>query len=122
MQLTLNIGLGVSNIITLLVGALIIWLLWQIDHRRRLKAVNHLRRQIRNLIFERRKNSLLENIISGIERGRVPAQKDFQLIDGVVRSAFVVFKASPRVWSIWQEKFRERAFATWRDEGGEEVR
>lgn len=119
MNVQVNFSLGVSNIITLLTGALIVWLLWYRDHRRRAKAVNHLRWAIHNLVCDSRKNSLVENVISGIERGKLPAQRDFEILDKVVRAAFVVFGASG-LWRVWR-KYRERALAAWMDEDGDRV-
>ena len=114
-QVTMNVSLAVSNLLTFLGGALIVWLLWHRDHRRRAKAVNYLRSAIHNLVCDRRKNSLVENVISGIERGKLPAQRDFELLDKVVRSALGVYHA-PGFRRLWQKEYRQRAFEAWMDE------
>jgi len=120
MNVTVNISLAVSNLLTFLGGALLVWLLWQVDHRRRTKAVRRLQSAIHNLVCDRRKNSLVENIISRIERGELSAQRDFDLIDKVVRTALGVYHA-PGFRRLWHKEYRQRAFEARMDKDGERL-
>lgn len=119
--ITLNISLAVSNLLTLGLGALIVWALWYRDRRRRAKAAKQLRSAVHNLVFDPRKNSLVGNIVERIERGKFPAQEDFNLLDKVVNAALGVCRA-PATSKLWHKEYRKRAFEAWMDEAGEKMR
>lgn len=114
LQLSVTIDFVWSNILTFAAGALLVWLFWSRERRRRAKVVDLLREAIRELVLDGRKNALVENIVSRVESGKEHALRDFELLDKVVRAAFQVCQTSGGLWKVWQN-YRQRAFAASRE-------
>ena len=122
MNLQVNIGLAVSNLLTFGLGVLIVWALWYRDRRRWAKAAKRLRSAVNNLVFDRRKNSLVRNIVERIERGKPAAQKDFELLDRLLNAAFGVCRApvSNKAWRQYRSRAL-KATKAWAGEDGERL-
>jgi len=107
--LTINISLGLSALLTFVAGGLLVALFWRIQHQRRMVPIKKLRTAVRRIIYDQRRNSLLESILSRAEKGKKAALNDFWLIDRVVRTAFVVIGEPELTGTIWFNKFHKRA-------------
>lgn len=106
MELALNFSLGWSNLLTLLLGAVLVGLY----HWKKMKAieakVDRLRSAFRNFIFDPRSNKLVDHLCDPQRiAGNEHAEADWEIIDRLAEAVMKI--TSPNdgpFWKAWQKK------------------
>lgn len=101
MQLTVTISLGWSAVLAFFSGGLFVGIFWYREHRRYKKDLDQIERAVRRIVFDERRNALVENIVARVEMGNKEAMRDWQIIDHIVRATFTACQSSNGPWSAW---------------------
>lgn len=79
-NLTLNLSATWFCLISFLAGAALVGLLWRRDAHAKQARLDRVANAVRNILFDSRRNSLIENVVSRAEKGNSEAIQDWELL------------------------------------------
>ena len=86
--LTLQVSVGWSTVLAFLVSGLLVGTFWYREHQRYKKNLDWIEQAVSKLVFDRRRNALVENIVVRIEKGNKQAMRDWEIVNEVVKAIF----------------------------------